>query len=110
MKIPMPRPAVSKNVSGIEITRMSTKIVASEPSAIKTRLSGTVAGNSIPASRSASRIRVARPAKKTSLPSAPVCQPVTESVSPSAWLPAYQSVNAEMARTSPAIQARRSPQ
>ena len=56
MKIPIPRPAVSKNVSGIEIRRISTKIVASEPSAIRTRLSGTVAGSSIPASRSASRI------------------------------------------------------
>ena len=67
--------------------RMSMKIVASEPSAIRTRLSGTVAGSSIPASRSASRISVASPTKKTSLPSAPVCQPVTESVRPSAWLP-----------------------
>ena len=64
----------------------------------------------MPASRSASRIRVASPQKKTSLPSAPVCQPVTESVKPSAWLPEYQSVKAEIASTSPAIQARRSPQ
>ena len=108
--MPIPRPAVPKNVSGIEMTRMRTKIVASEPSAMSTRLSGTAAGSSMPASRSASRMSVARPMKKTSLPSAPVCQPVTDRVSPSACVPAYQSVNAEMARTSPAIQASRSPQ
>ncbi len=82
----------------------------SRTSATRTRLSGTVAGSSIPASRSASRISVASPMKKTSFPRAPVCQPVTESVSPSAWLPAYQSVNAETASTSPEIHARRSPQ
>ena len=110
MKIPIPRCAVSKNVSGIESRRMSTKIVASEPNAIRTRLSGTVAGSSIPASRSASRISVASPMKKTSLPSAPVCQPVTESTRPSVWPPEYQSVKAETARTSPATQASRSPQ
>ena len=67
MKIPIPRPAVSKNVSGIEMSRMSTKIVASEPSAISTRLSGTVAGSSIPASRSASRISVGEPEEEDEL-------------------------------------------
>ena len=110
MKIPIPRPAVAKYVSGIEISRIRTKIVASEPNPISTRLSGTVAGSSIPASRSASRISAASPMKNTSLPSEPVCQPITESVSPSAWVPEYQSVNEEMARTRPATQARRSPQ
>ena len=34
----------------------------------------------------------------------------TYDVSPSAWLPAYQSVNAEIASTSPETQASRSPQ
>jgi hypothetical protein len=110
MNNPIPRPAVSKNVSGMEINRISTKIVAREPRAMRMSDSGTVAGSSMPASRSASRISVASPAKKTSLPSAPVCQPVTESVSPSAWLPAYQSVNAEIAWTRPATHASRSPQ
>ena len=39
--------------SGIEISRIRTKIVASAPSAITTRLSGTAGGSSKPASRSA---------------------------------------------------------
>ena len=39
IQIPTPRPAKKKS-SGMETTRTSTKIVASEPSAIVTRLSG----------------------------------------------------------------------
>ena len=87
-------------MSGTEIKRISTKIVDSEPSAITTRLSGTVAGNSIPDSRSATIASSASPMKKTSLPSAPVCHPMIAVVTP--WPPpTYQSVNAEIARISP---------
>ena len=50
-KMPTPRLA-KKNSSGIEITRMTTKIVASAPIAITNRLSGRLAGSWIPASRS----------------------------------------------------------
>jgi hypothetical protein len=107
---PMPRFVTAKYVSGTDKRRMRTKIVASEPSPSSTRLSGTVAGSAIPASRRASRMSVASPMKKTSFPSGPVCHPLTDSVNPSAWLPAYQSVNAEIARTRPATQAIRSPQ
>src|SRR5919204_6839139 len=108
--MPMPRPANAK-VSGIEISRTRTKIVASEPSAITTRLSGTLAGSSIPARRNAARPRTARPTKKTSFPRTPVCQPITASVGPSIGAPdvAYQSVNAESASTRPAIHVSRSP-
>ena len=84
-------------------------MVESAPSAITTRLSGTVAGNSIPDSRSATRASTASPMKKTSFPSAPVCHPITLVVGPSPE-PTYQSVKAEMARISPEIQVRRWPQ
>src|SRR5215471_180645 len=89
---------------------MRTKITASAPSAIRTSRSGTAAGSTIPASRDDSRISVASPMKKTSLPSVPVCQPVTENVRPLGSVPTYQSVNAEIARTSPEIHASRVPQ
>src|SRR5579884_4476410 len=106
----MPRPVERKYVSGTEMSRMRTKITASAPRAIRISRSGTDAGSVIPASREASRIRVASPTKKTSLPSAPVCQPVTDSVRPLGSVPAYQSVNAEIVRTSPETHARRTPQ
>ena len=48
---------------------------------------------------------MASPTKKTSLPSVPVCQPVTESVNPFGSVPAYQSVNAESVSTSPETHA-----
>jgi hypothetical protein len=47
--------------------------------------------------------------KKTSLPSVPVCQPITLVVGPSPE-PTYQPVNAEIARTRPETQVRVSPQ
>ena len=53
---------------------------------------------------------MASPMKKTSLPTAPVCQPVTASVRPFGSVPAYQSVNAEIVRTSPETHATRTPQ
>jgi hypothetical protein len=97
-------------VSGTEISRIRTKITASAPSAIRTSRSGTAAGSRIPAARVASRISVASPTKKTSLPSVPVCQPVTENVRPFGSVPTYQSVNAEIVSTSPETQASRTPQ
>src|SRR5207253_3688883 len=109
MKIPIPRPRQPKNASGIEIRRISTKIVESEPRAITTRLSGTVAGSSMPDSRRATIASTARPMKKTSLPSAPVCQPITAVVTP--WPPpAYQSVKAERLRSRPESHVSRPPQ
>ena len=89
---------------------MRTKITASAPSPIRISRSGTAAGSTIPALRDASRISVASPRKKTSLPSAPECQPVTPSVIPFGSVPAYQSVNADSVRTSPETQASRTPQ
>ncbi len=89
---------------------MRTKITASDPNAIRTSRSGTAAGSKMPASRNASRMRVASPMKKTSLPRVPVCQPVTPSVKPFGSVPEYQSVNAEIVRTSPETHARRTPQ
>ena len=83
---------------------MRTKIEASEPSPMRMNCSGADAGSSIPAPCSASRINVARPMKKTSLPRAPACQPVTEYVSPFGCVAAYQSMNGERVSTSPAIQ------
>ncbi len=53
---------------------------------------------------------MASPTKKTSLPSVPVCQPVTENVKPFGSVPTYQSVNAEIVRTSPDTHASRTPQ
>ena len=53
IQMPIPRPAGGGNESGIEISRIRTKIVASEPSAITTRLSGTDGGSSMPNSRAA---------------------------------------------------------
>jgi hypothetical protein len=94
--------------SGIETTRTSTKIVASEPIAIVTRLSGTAAGSSTPSSRSATTSRTASPAKKTSLPRVPVCQPITETVTPSPE-PVYQPVNADTVSTTPVSSVSRSP-
>ena len=47
--------------------------------------------------------------KKTSLPSVPVCHPITAIVGPTDPEPAYQSVKAEMLRTSPEIQVARAP-
>ena len=46
--MPIPRPSAGSTESGIEITRMSTKIVAIAPSASTSRLSGTVADSSKP--------------------------------------------------------------
>ncbi len=48
--MPIPRPSFGKNVSGTEINRMRTRIVASAPMTMITRLSGTVAGSSMPSS------------------------------------------------------------
>ncbi len=67
-----------------------------------------VAGSSMPASRSATRASTARPMKKTSLPSVPVCQPITLVVGPSPE-PTYQPVKAEIARTRPDTQVSVSP-
>src|SRR6266576_579676 len=106
----MPRAVATKYVSGTEISRMRTKITASAPSAMRTSRSGTAAGSTIPAARDASRISVASPMKKTSLPRAPVCQPVTASVWPFGSVPVYQSVNAESVSTSPETHASRTPQ
>ena len=51
----------------------------------------------------------ARPMKNTSLPSVPVCQPMTAIVGPLDPDPAYQSVKAETLSTRPATQVARSP-
>src|SRR5205085_12212168 len=42
IQIPIPRPPAGRNSSGIEMSRIRTKIVAREPRAITIRLSGTV--------------------------------------------------------------------
>src|SRR5437660_6203207 len=81
----------------------------SEPSTITTKLSGTVAGSSIPDSRSATSARTASPMKNTSFPSAPVCQAITLVVGPSPD-PTYQSMKADSIRISPEIQVSRWPQ
>ena len=73
-----------------------------------TRLSGTVAGSSIPVSRRMTSANTASPMTNTSLPSAPVCHPITLVVGPGPE-PTYQSVNAEMARIRPDTQVSRIP-
>ncbi len=105
--MPTPRPAKKKS-SGIENTRTSTRTVAIEPSAIVTRLSGTAAGISTPISRNATTRTTSTPTANTSLPSVPVFQPVTDTVTPSLG-PVYQPVNAETASTNPASRQSRSP-
>ena len=80
---PIPRPLVPANVSGIEITRIRTSTVASAPTPIVTRLSGTDGGSSIPASRRIASRTTSVPRKKTIFPIVPVCQPITASVGPS---------------------------
>ena len=73
--------------------------VARAPSPITTRLSGTVAGSSIPAWRSPTRASTASPMKKTSLPRTPVCQPITRSSG--RRRSRYQPMRAESVSTSP---------
>src|SRR3954468_5209975 len=109
IQMPIPRPAGGGIESGIEIRRIRTKIVASDPSAITTRLSGTDGGSSNPNSRATASPISTRPITKTSLPSVPVCHAITARVGPAVFGPAYQSVKAEIVRTSPAIQASRPP-
>src|SRR4051812_8381389 len=104
----MPRPSAGSIESGIEITRISTKIAASAPSATTTRLSGTAGGSSTPASRAITSSSTARPMKKTSFPRTPVCQPITASLTPTPE-PAYHPMNDESMSTSPATQVTRSP-
>jgi hypothetical protein len=96
-------------VSGIEISRISTSTVASEPSAIVTRLSGMLGGSSMPASRRIAITTSASPRKNTSFPIVPVCQPITERVGPSIELPEYQDMNEDSRSTSPATHATRWP-
>ena len=95
-------------MSGIEISRISTNTVASEPSATTIRLSGTDGGVSIPARRSQKSASTISPMKKTSLPRMPVFQPVTAIVRPSPE-PVYQPMNAESIITVAAIHCTRSP-
>src|SRR5262249_41962364 len=85
------------------------KAVEGGPAAITTRLSGMLGGNASQACLRATRAIAASPMKKTSLPNVPVCQPITAIVGPTDPEPAYQSVKAEMLRTSPAIQVARAP-
>ena len=47
--------------------------------------------------------------KKTSLPSTPVCQPITASVGPAVSGPAYQPVKGEIVSTSAEIHVSRVP-
>ncbi len=56
-----------------------TRTVAVAPITATTIPLGTLGGSSTPKMRSERTRSAARPAKKTSLPSVPVCQPVTES-------------------------------
>ncbi len=97
------------NASGIEISRISTNTVATAPRPITTRLSGSIAGSSTPASRRAYSASTPSPTAKTSLPSAPVCQPITLYVIPPCVGPAYQSVKGDTASSSPESQVRREP-
>jgi hypothetical protein len=108
IQMPIPRPSAGRTASGIEITRIRTKIAARAPRPRMTRLSGTVGGSSKPSSCSTTSASTARPMKKTSFPSTPLCQPITASFTPTPD-PAYQSMNEERARMSPAIQVMRSP-
>src|SRR5215471_18208590 len=100
IQIPIPRPSAGSTESGIEMTRISTKTEESAPRARMTRLSGAEAGSPMPASRKAMIATTAKPMKKTSLPSTPVCQPITASLTPTPE-PAYQPMNDERASTSP---------
>ena len=88
---------------------MSTKTVASAPSAITIRLSGHGRGrlDTRPGGTPTSA-RTASPMKKTSLPSDPVCQPITLIVrpSPGADVPAHQGRHQQ---DSPESHVRRSP-
>ena len=107
--MPIPRPAGGGIESGIEINRIRTKIVASEPSAITTRLSGIVGGSSKPSSPRITSASSARPMKNTSLPSTPVCHPITASVGPVVSGPAYQPVKGAIVSTSAETQVSRLP-
>ena len=105
---PMPRLSAGSTASGIEITRISTNTVATAPSPSTTRLSGIDDGRSKPYARSATSTTMASPMKNTSLPSVPVCQPITASFTPSPE-PEYQPMKLESMSTSPATQVTRSP-
>ena len=107
IQIPTPRLA-KKNVSGIEISRTSTRIVATEPISIASRLSGTVAGRVMPTSRNTTSRTAASPRKRTIFPIAPVCQPRTDTVVPTPS-PVYQPVRAETARSNPKRSVSRPP-
>ena len=98
--MPIPRPSAGSTASGIEMIRISTKTAASAPSASTSRLSGTDGGSSNPVSRSATITTTASPTKNTSLPRTPLCQPITDSFTPTPD-PAYQSMNEDSARIEP---------
>src|SRR6059058_5556933 len=85
------------------LIRMRTNTVATAPSTSTTRLSGIEPGRSNPRVRAPTSTTTASPRKKTSLPRTPVCQPVTESETPSPE-PEYQFMNGESMSTSPEIQ------
>jgi hypothetical protein len=87
---------------------MSTRIVAIDPSTITTRLSGTVAGSTMPAWWSRWSAMTARPMTSTIFASVPVCQPMTAIVG-SSPTPTYQPISVDRLSTSPESQVRRSP-
>ena len=91
------------------MTRIRTKIGGERAEREHERGSpGTDGGSSKPSSRRTTSASTARPMKKTSLPSTPLCQPITASFTPTPE-PAYQSMNEESMSTSPATQVMRSP-
>jgi hypothetical protein len=69
---------------------------------------GMLGGSSNPVARRTRRAITARPTKKTSFPSTPVCQPVTETVMSSVDT-VYQLMKELSARTRPPSHARPSP-
>ena len=108
-QIPIERLTAGSKRSGIEISRQMTITVATAPSTAMRRPTGAVGGSSTPMARSARRTMTARPMKKTSLPSVPEFQPVTESVPRRSPEMEYQLMKGDRRSTMPASQASSSP-
>ena len=101
IQIPIPRPLAGRNSSGIEIRRIRTKMVAIAPSAMIEQGLRDRGRDSIPnSSRMPAITTTASPSTKTSLPSVPVCHPITLITIPSPE-PEYQPMKDDSISTSP---------
>ena len=74
---PMPRLSAGSTESGIAISGSGRTRLRARRDRGRARLSGTDGGRSNPREREATSAITARPMKNTSLPSMPVCQPIT---------------------------------